>query len=213
MEYPRVAGVITTQGNDISALCNAKADAYHCPPRLLVAQAIAESGLDETAARVAAWPDVSYGLWQQTVKFAPIGDHSASAQNIAYVRQVLTTNLTLAVDIAAKQLGAKWGETQDGPAAMGKYNAPSLELRENPNRVHILKSWAQSARYVVTEDSSMAGFSGGFADLADQLGVDVVGEALADEYQSGPTTRQPTTKGEMIWTDGGPALFLPGVTA
>ena len=53
----------------------------------------------------------------------------------------------------------------------------------------------------------------GFKTLADALGVAVVGEPLADEYQSGPTTRQPTTKGELIWTDGGPALFLPGLTA
>jgi hypothetical protein len=53
----------------------------------------------------------------------------------------------------------------------------------------------------------------GFADLAATLGADVVGTPLADEYVSGPTTRQPTTTGEMIWTPGGPALFLEGTTA
>jgi hypothetical protein len=57
----------------------------------------------------------------------------------------------------------------------------------------------------------MAEYVQGFAELANALGREVVGEPLADEYQSGPTTRQPTTTGELIWTPGGPALFLVGV--
>lgn len=59
----------------------------------------------------------------------------------------------------------------------------------------------------------MAEFILGFKTLADTLGADVVGTPLADEYVNGPTTRQPTTKGEMIWTSGGPALFLVGIAA
>lgn len=59
----------------------------------------------------------------------------------------------------------------------------------------------------------MPEFVMGFRTLAESLGADVVGTPLADEYQSGPTTRQPTTTGEMIWTPGGAALFLPGVAA
>lgn len=58
----------------------------------------------------------------------------------------------------------------------------------------------------------MPEFVMGFKTLADTLGADVVGTPLADEYQSGPSTRQPTTTGEMLWTPGGPALFLAGVT-
>jgi hypothetical protein len=54
----------------------------------------------------------------------------------------------------------------------------------------------------------MASFEAGFAALAAELGEHVVGQPLADEYQVGPTTRQPTTTGEMIWTDGGAPLFL-----
>ncbi len=59
----------------------------------------------------------------------------------------------------------------------------------------------------------MPEFVMGFKTLADALGAAVVGTPLADEYQSGPTTRQPTTTGEMIWTPGGAALFLLGVAA
>jgi hypothetical protein len=59
----------------------------------------------------------------------------------------------------------------------------------------------------------MAEFQAGFKALADSLGAAVVGTPLADEYQSGPTTRQPTTTGEMIWTNGGPSLFLVGQAA
>jgi hypothetical protein len=61
----------------------------------------------------------------------------------------------------------------------------------------------------------MAEYVQGFAELVAHLraaGTDP-GEPLADEYQSGPTTRQPTSFGELIWTPGGAPLYLKGETA
>lgn len=59
----------------------------------------------------------------------------------------------------------------------------------------------------------MAEFVLGFRALADSLGAAVVGVPLADEYQCGPTTRQPTSTGECVWTPGGQPLFLVGQAA
>lgn len=219
-QFPRVTGVVTSQGRDISALCNQTADKYDAdagrypfPPRLLVAQAIAESNLDEHAKRLGKWPDVSFGLWQQTVAYAPIGDRSQSTENVDYVRHVLETDIPQACEIAAKQLSAKYRQTGDAEESMSRYNAPGLTLAMNPNGKHIQESWARSAIYEEAEDGPVAehAFQAGFATLADTLGADVVGEPLTDEYQLGPETRQNTTKGVMVWVDGGPALFFAAV--
>lgn len=227
-QYPRVSGVVTKQGTDISDLCNHEAsldsDAdpniepgrHPFPPRLLVAQAIAESDLSEVAARERKWPDVSYGLWQQTVKWAPIGDGSDTQRNRTFVMVALTTNIPLAARIAAKQLGAHYRITGDPEEAMSRYNNPSLTLDTNQNGPHIRESWSRSAIYEETEEEegTMATdhvFQAGFAELASTLGEDVVGEPVTDEYLMGPETRQNTTKGVMIWVDGAPTLFFAAV--
>jgi hypothetical protein len=49
-----VGVVTTTQGTDIGPLLNAAATEQHMPTRVLVAIAIAESGLSETAERYGA---------------------------------------------------------------------------------------------------------------------------------------------------------------
>lgn len=220
MAFPRVRGVVTKQGRDIAPLLNQEADRVSCPPRLLTGLCIMESNLDERSRRPLDpakdfdyWPDVSGALTHQAVAFAPIGTRQPTRGNIDFVLGYLMDNPDKAIAIAADNIGPKWAQWQDGKEALSRYNAPGRNWAANPNKVNIARGWEASARYVVTEDSSMAGFSGGFAELADALGVEVVGEALADEYVSGPTTRQPTTRGEMIWTDGGPALFLAGQAA
>lgn len=150
--YPRVSGVLTKQGTDISALCNEVADLHGCPPRLIVACAIQESNLDEQSERRGVWPDVSAGLFHQTVRYAVgfgLGDGSNSAENIEYVFHTLKTDLTWAARIAASQLGHWWGKEWEGLNALSRYNSPGLAWADNPNKANIARGWAESARYVV----------------------------------------------------------------
>jgi cell wall-associated NlpC family hydrolase len=153
MNYPRVRGVVTQQGRDISDLCNRLADEHAFPPRVMVAGGIAESDLSETAERWGTWPDVSFGPWQQTVAYAPIGDQSASPANIAYV-QAFLSDVAQAAEIAAPQYARFWHQYQDGPETLGRYNWPARGLQGNPNRANIERAWAASAKYLA-EDPSM----------------------------------------------------------
>lgn len=152
--YPRVHAVITQQGNDISTLINGVADQYQFPPQVLVATCIMESNLDEHSERRGTWPDVSAGLWHQTVKYAAqygLGNGQNTAGNIGYVFDVLKGDLPRAADIAGRQLGHWWRTYADGHEALGRYNAPSLGYQGNPNATNIRRGWETSARYVLAE--------------------------------------------------------------
>lgn len=65
-------------------------------------------------------------------------------------------------------------------------------------------------------DDDMAEFVLGFKDIADRLGKDVIGEPEVDERTlknpdgSNVLTVQKTTKGLMVYMDGGQPIFLPG---
>jgi hypothetical protein len=158
MAHPRVQNVVTQQGNDISAILNEAADRYNLPPQVLLAQGIAESNLSETAARYGTWPDVSFGLWQQTVAYAPCGDASASPGNVAYVRERFTTDIPYAADVAAKQLGYYYGLHGSYEEASSRYNGgPRLAFADNPNQANIARAWAESTRYV--EQEAVMGFA------------------------------------------------------
>ena len=177
MQFPRVARVITKQGTDLAPICNAVADKYGFPPRLIVACAIMESNLDERSERRATPPDVSAGLFHQTVQFAQgfgLGDGTHSAQNVAAVFQVLKTDLPRAADIAGRQLGSKWQQEQDGKQALSRYNSPGLRWEDNPNRNNIQRGWDASAAFVVegiVED--------------DMVRIEELQRQLADERQWG----------------------------
>ena len=156
--YDRVRGVVTHEGTDISALCNATAARYGFPPRLLVATGIAESALHEHSERRGVWPDVSAGPWHQAVAWAAaygLGDGSNTPANIALVFSVLQTDLPRAADIAGQQLGRWWAQEQDGPRAMGRYNWPARGLDGNLNRGNIERAWAASAAYVAEGEVPM----------------------------------------------------------
>jgi hypothetical protein len=156
MPYPRVVGVVTREGTDISAICNEAADRYGLPPQALVAQGIAESDLTERAARERQWPDVSYGLWQQTVKYAPIGDGTAHPGNIALVRERFTSDIAFAADVAARQLGHYYQQHGSYEEAASRYNGgPRMRINDNPNAANIRRAWHESARYIVEEQASV----------------------------------------------------------
>jgi hypothetical protein len=144
-----VSGVVTQQQHDISDVLNAVGAQHGIPPRLLVALAIAESELNELAWRDTGGNDRSAGLFQQTIRWAPIGDQTHSAANIAYVRRVLTTDIPLATDIAARQLAAHWQRYgPDAVAVLARYNKPATGLPPtDPRYRRYVQSWAESAQY------------------------------------------------------------------
>lgn len=111
--------------SEVVALIVAKARQHGIEPWEFLAGAIAESALNPDAARFGTWPDVSFGLFQQTVKYADEGDHSASPENIALIRR-LYSDPAHACDVAAKKY-LYWRHDPDVPplTAWVAYNGPS----------------------------------------------------------------------------------------
>jgi hypothetical protein len=86
--------------DEIITLIVTKARANGLEPVEFLGGAIAESNLDPTAWRQAVWPDWSAGLFQQTVAFAPEGDHSQSPANVELIKR-LYFDPAHACDVAA----------------------------------------------------------------------------------------------------------------
>jgi murein DD-endopeptidase MepM/ murein hydrolase activator NlpD len=158
----RVQGVYTIQGSNWADLINAAAERHGIPPRLLLACAIAECGLDETCepqvtrgmARYFPWPDVSHGPCHQAVAFSPYGSRQNTAANIERHRQKFCGDLPYAFGVAAANLAGWWGKyAPDGAECLGRYNWPARGLQGNPNRGNIERAWAASAQYMVTEEA------------------------------------------------------------
>lgn len=93
---------VTWNRADLIKLISDKALAAGLEPYELLGGAIAESNLDPNAFRQGDWPDVSAGMFQQTVAFAKEGDHSQSPQNVALIRQ-LYSDPVHATDVAIEQ--------------------------------------------------------------------------------------------------------------
>lgn len=159
----RVARVIANDtGEDLTEIVNAEATRHGLPPELLVALGIAESELnvqsqrwakltaqarealaagdfprlEEILANIAASDtphDISFGLFQQTVRFAAEGDHTGSLANVLMIRD-LYWNAVHAAAVAAKQLGFFFHKFNDPLEALCRYNKPSLAGIENPTR-------------------------------------------------------------------------------
>src|SRR5690349_9318059 len=97
--------------DEIIALIVSKARQYSEEPWEILGGCIAESGLVVDAARYGAWPDVSFGLLQQTVKFAEEGDHTGSAENVDLIRR-LYSDPAHALDVGIKKY-AYWRHDPD----------------------------------------------------------------------------------------------------
>lgn len=158
-----VSGVITKQGTDISDLINRAADTANMPTRPLTAQLLAEStdeetGLpDERAERWGKWPDVSFGLGQQTAAYARVGDGSATEENVNLVRSYYFDPVN-AIRECATQLGAYWDWFDVLPddrryyEAASRYNGgPAMDFADNPNKANIRDAWKRALEYEVKE--------------------------------------------------------------
>lgn len=157
-EHPRVVGVTSKQGTSLARWINTYAEQHGAPPQGLLALILAESGLDEQAARYGAWPDVSFGLGQQTVAYAPVGNQQNTPENIAFVRDYYCSDPQTAIRDAAKQFGAYYRQAGDWRDALSKYNGgPAATWTSIPtaNRANYQLAYNRAAAYL--EDTPMAG--------------------------------------------------------
>jgi hypothetical protein len=144
--------------DEIIALIVSKANEHGLVPYEFLGGAIAESNLDPKAWRQGVWPDWSAGLFQQTVAFADEGDHSASEQNVALIKQ-LYFDPVHACDVAAVKYHY-WRYNPDVPAetAWVAYNGPSYyhTPEQSPNLENYRRSLAEAAQIlgIVTEQPS-----------------------------------------------------------
>jgi N-acetyl-anhydromuramyl-L-alanine amidase AmpD len=173
---PAVANVVANDtGEDLTELFNSEAARNHLPSELLVALAIAESELNvqsqrwgrhsaqaraavEADDRVALEAllarieqetpgDISFGLFQQTVRWADEGDHSTSIQNVFHLRD-LYFDPRHATAVAARKLAAYWRRFGDPLEALCRYNKPALEGSTNPHRARYRKSLNRAGAFL-----------------------------------------------------------------
>jgi hypothetical protein len=151
-------GVVTTrQGRDIGPTINRLMANEQADAQGFLALLLAESNLDEMARRpvrpvddLAYWPDVSGGIAQQTVRFAPIGDQSPSRTNIDAVMARLF-EVDYALDLAAAQYGHYYRQTGDWQEACAKYNGgPFATWHTIPaaNRANYARAYTEAAAYL-----------------------------------------------------------------
>ncbi len=173
-----VANVVANDtGVDLTEIFNAEAAGNGLPSELLVALAIAESELnvraerwgrhsanarqalaaDDRAALEALLAqidretpgDVSFGLFQQTVRWADEGDHSISLQNVLRIRE-LYSDPGHATAVAARKLGAYWRRFGEPLEALCRYNKPALAGSENPHRARYRKCLKRAGAFLAT---------------------------------------------------------------
>ncbi|MCC6179471.1 MAG: hypothetical protein IT305_29530 [Chloroflexi bacterium] len=106
------------------------------PATLLVACAVAESGLDPEARRPADpsdderfWPDVSFGAWQQTVRWAPEYRGGSAYPGRGEIERVgaLYRDVAHAAGVAARNLAGRYRpeEAEAELRALCRYNWPA----------------------------------------------------------------------------------------
>jgi hypothetical protein len=127
-----------------------KANEHDLVPAEFLGGAIAESSLNPEAWRQTAWPDWSAGLFQQTVAFAPDGDHSASDENVALIKR-LYFDPVHACDVAAKQYRYwRYDPEVSAEQAWCAYNWPGSyhHYLDNPNLGNYRHGLQQAAMMV-----------------------------------------------------------------
>lgn len=167
-----VRGVVFADGTDRSDAINAAAQLYAVPARIIVAGAIAESRLGKYRERWGIWPDVSFGDWHQTVRYAPYGDQTNSPDNVELVRRKFLDDWDYSLEVATRQYATYWGRTADALETLSRYNRPTKAFADNKNAAAIRKAWDESAQY---EESEMDGPVNQGDDL--QYAIDLLNDA------------------------------------
>lgn len=144
--------------DEIIALIVDKANANGEAPWEILGGCIAESALDPNAARLGTWPDVSFGLLQQTVKYADEGDQSDSPENIDLIRR-LYSDPAHALDVGIGKF-KYWRHNPDMPAltAWVAYNSPGFyhTPEQSPNVDNYRAGLAEARRILGIPDEATA---------------------------------------------------------
>jgi hypothetical protein len=197
----RVGGVITRDtGRDISDVLNRVSQEHGFDAAAFLGGAIAESTLNEHAARERVWPDVSFGLWQPSVRWlgtgvtgltrAADGTVEDSADNRLTARAFCWDAERLAAYVAPRYaaLMQKWGDPLE---AWCRWNAPAKPGSANPNRANYVKGLQAAEAYVAKET--------GVRDIRGQLPTNTEAQyvnrpldgitGVTLHYTEGPTTQ------------------------
>lgn len=142
--------------SEVIALIDRKAKQYGLETWEFLGGAIAESALNPKARRpadaaqdTAYWPDVSFGLFQQTARWAAEGDQSMRADNIRFVED-LYYNPEHATDVAAHKFKAYRARAGNALDAWCLYNWPAKPPAENPNRANYAAGLEEAKRIMGT---------------------------------------------------------------
>ncbi len=87
--------------------------------------------------------DVSFGVGQQTVRWANEGDHTHSVENVLYIRN-LYFNPAYAINAAGRQVAGYWNTYRDDLEALCRYNKPAVPGASNPNRGNYIRGLEQA---------------------------------------------------------------------
>lgn len=133
-----------------------KAHEHNLIPWEFLGGAIAESALDPQARRprdpaqdAAYWPDVSFGLFQQTARWADEGDQSPRPDNIRYIQE-LYFDPVHACNVAARKFGPLRRTEATALDAWCRYNWPAKDPAQNPNRGNYADGLAEAQRILGT---------------------------------------------------------------
>lgn len=77
--------------------------------------------------------DISFGVGQQTVRWATEGDHSKSIDNVLLIRS-LYFDIRHAVAVAGGKIAGYWNTYRDDLEALCRYNKPTIPGVNNSNR-------------------------------------------------------------------------------
>lgn len=144
--------------SDVVAISNTIADELGIPRVVMLGCAVAESNLDPQARRPrdpaqdrAYWPDVSAGVWQQTVRWSQ--EYADAGYTGAYPGPAVVERiLRLYIDpwhagrVAAKQIAYWLTQEPDPLDALCRYNRPALEPGQNPNRANYARALVEARR-------------------------------------------------------------------
>ncbi len=97
--------------------------------------------------------DISFGVGQQTVRWADEGDHTQTVKNVLYIRS-LYFDVPFAVNRAAAKLAAYVSKYGDDLEALCRYNKPSVEGAKNSNRSNYERGLAKADQILSTMEGN-----------------------------------------------------------
>lgn len=98
---------------------------------------------------------MSFGAWQQTVRWADEGTHEHTIENVLYIRE-LYFDPAFAARKAAARIKPYWDRFQDELEALCRYNKPALPGSQNPNRANYQRGLAEARAIVGDNGGSVA---------------------------------------------------------